>query len=195
MYNRNREVLIELMERKLGVIINWLQNSGMKVNEQKTDLCLFYRGDTTPISINLNNKEIKSNNTINVLGVIFDSKLQWADHIAHAITKSYSALNAIRIIKKFFTRTELFELITSNFYSLLYYNSEIWHLPSLKSTLKQKLLSASAKALKVCWKSPSYYISFDSLHKISKRATPEQLMKYKLALSLHKLYNTTILVR
>ena len=70
-----------------------------------------------------------------------------------------------------------------------------WHLPSLKITLKQKLLSASAKALKVCWKSPSYYISFDSLHKISKRATPEQLMKYKLALCLHKLYNTTLFSR
>ena len=145
--------------------------------------------------INLNNKVIKSNNTINVLGVIFDSELQWADHIAHAITKSNSALNAIRIIKRFFTRKELFELIKSNFYSLLYYNSEIWHLPLLKSTLKQKLLSASAKALKVCWKSPSYYISFDLLHKMSKRATLEQFMKYKLALCLHKLYNTTFISR
>ena len=76
-YSRNQEVLIDLMERKLLVIINWLSHSGMKVNEQKTDLCLFYKGDTTLIAINLNNKVIKSNKTINVLGVIFDSKLQW----------------------------------------------------------------------------------------------------------------------
>ena len=132
---------------------------------------------------------IKSNKTINVLGVIFDSKLQWADHIAHAITKSFSALNAIRLIKKFFTQKELFQLITSNFYSLLYYNSDIWHLPSLKVSLKQKLLSASAKALKVCWKNPSNNISFEALHKLSKRATPEQMMRYKLSLCLYKLYN------
>ena len=102
------------------------------------------------------------------------------------ITKSLNALNAIRLI---FSQRELFQLITSNFYSLLYYNSEIWHLPSLKITLKQKLLSTSARALKVCWKNPSMYISFESLHKMSKRATPENFMKYKLALSLHKLYN------
>ena len=76
--------------------------------EQKTDLCLFYRGDTTPISITLNNQVIKSNKTINVLGVIFDSKLQWADHLAHAITKSFNALNAIRLIKKIFTQKIFF---------------------------------------------------------------------------------------
>ena len=163
----------------------------MKVNELKTDLCLFYRGDTTPISINLNNQVIKSNKNINILGVIFDSKLQWADHIAQAITKSMNALNAIRLIKKYFTQKELFQLITSNFYSILYYNSEIWHLPSLKITLKQKLLSASAKALKVCWKNVGNDISFESLHIMSKRATPEQFMKYKLALCLYKLYNMT----
>ena len=65
----------------------------------KIDLCLFYRGDTTQIFIILNNQVIKSNKTINMLGVIFDSKLQWGDHIASAIKKSMSAINAIRLIK------------------------------------------------------------------------------------------------
>ena len=80
-------------------------------------------------------------------------------------------------------------MITSNFYSLLYYNSDIWHLPSLKVSLKQKQLSASSKALKVCWKNPSNYISFEALHKLSKRATPDQIMRYQLSLCLYKLYN------
>ena len=47
----------------------------MKVNAQKTDLCLFYRGDTTPILITLNGKIIQSNRSINNLGVLFDPKL------------------------------------------------------------------------------------------------------------------------
>ena len=57
------------MERKLGVIVNWLLNSGMKVNEQKTDLSLFYKRDTTPITITLNGQLVNSNKSINVLGV------------------------------------------------------------------------------------------------------------------------------
>ena len=69
-YGKSRQVVIDLMERKLSVIVSWLLNSGMEVNEQKTDLCLFYRGDTTSISINLNGKIINSNKSINVLGVL-----------------------------------------------------------------------------------------------------------------------------
>ena len=75
------------------------------------------------------------------------------------------------------------------YYSILYYNSEIWHLPTLKASLKQKLLSASAKAFRVCSKDIDYYQSFVSIHSVCKRATPEMLMKYKLAPCLFKLYN------
>ena len=119
----------------------------MRVNEAKTELCLFHKGDTTPIKITINGNDVTSKKSINILGVIFDPKLQWSDHIAHTIKRSISALNAIRLIKKYFTKKELLGLVTSNFYSIMYYNAEIWHLPSLKTSIKQKLLSASAQAL------------------------------------------------
>ena len=68
--------------------------------------------------------------------------------------------------------------------SILFYNSEIRHLPSLKCTLKQRLQSASAKAFKVCNKSIVGDISFPNLHK--------EMMAYKLALCLFKLYNSNL---
>ena len=55
-----------------------------------------------------------------------------------------------KIIKGHFKTKELLQLITSNYYSILYYNSEIWHLQSLKANLKQKLLSSSARGVKSC---------------------------------------------
>ena len=115
-WNRNKSDLIKDMELKLRKIMDWLKDSGMKVNESKTDLCLFHRGDSTPISLNLYGKIVTSNKKINVLGVIFDSKLQWADQISNCINKSMKALNAIRLIKKNFSRTELVSLVTSNFF-------------------------------------------------------------------------------
>ena len=75
-----------------------------------------------------------------------------------------------------------------NFYSILYYNSEIWHLPSLKTTLKQSLLSASAKALRVCNRTNNYYVSFNNLHAACDRATLEMICLYKTTLCLFKLY-------
>ena len=96
------------------------------------------------------------------------------------------------MIKKFFNTQELLQLVTSNFYSILYYNSEIWHLSSLKSNLKQKLLSASAKAIKVCVKYCTRDVSFNNLHVIYKRATPEKFLLYRHALCLFKLINYPI---
>ena len=142
------------------------KKAGLKVNESKTEACLFHR--SLDITVTL---YIKGSN-INVLGILFDSKLQWNDQVAHAINKSNLALHCIRLIKYHFTPEELKQIITSNFYSILYYNSEIWNKPELKCDLKKRLLSASANALKLY--SPSYHdrMSYSKLHKINKRATP-----------------------
>ena len=47
-WNRNKLEAARLMEVKLKNIMDWLTNSGLKVNEAKTDECLFHKGDTTP---------------------------------------------------------------------------------------------------------------------------------------------------
>ena len=142
--------------------------------------------------ITINGKCIISKKAINILGVTFDSKLQWSDHIAKASSKALKALNAIKIIKKFFNKKELLQLITSNVYSILYYNSEIWHLPSLKSELKQKLVSISARAIKSCMYHPDNMISYINIHKMNNRATPGAILYYKLAIQLFKLYNSNV---
>ena len=51
-------------EEKLGKIIKWLMQSGMVVNEAKTDLCLFCRHDCPPIILNVNGKYLISKNTV-----------------------------------------------------------------------------------------------------------------------------------
>ena len=81
------------------------------------------------------------------------------------------------------------QLITSNFYSVLYYNGEIWLLPSLNTVLKQHILSASANALRLLHNKSDLRISYDQLHRMEKRALPNDLMQYKLSIQLYKVYN------
>ena len=127
---------------------------------------------------------------MNVLGVIFDSKLQWSAQVSKTILKANRALHAIKLIKNFFTQYELRTLLTANFYSILYYNSEIWHIPNLNPNSKQHLLAASAKALKLCDNTYSPFQSFIDLHRSHTRGTPFQFSIYKHALLLFKLYNS-----
>ena len=126
---------------------------------------------------------------MNVLGVIFDSKLTWSTHTANAINKAKKALFALRLIKRFFTESEMRTLLDANFYSVLYYNSVIWLTPHLSPDLKQNLLSISACALRSCLMRGGYEISFDNIHKVNKKCTPKQIMQYQIALKLHKLLN------
>ena len=96
---------------------------------------------------------------------------------------------AIHQIKRYFTNRELLQVVTSNYYSILYYGSEIWHIPSLKVSLKKKLLSSSALALKACTKVNCDFVSFENIHKLNMRGTPDQMLLYKHSLLLFKLYN------
>ena len=54
------------------------------------------------------------------------------------------------------------------------------------------MLSASANALKVITNSHHDRMSYLELHRINKRATPEEFCKYKHALQLHQLTNKNL---
>ena len=112
---------------------------------------------------------------MNMLGVLFDTKLTWIPQINQTISKANSALHAIRLFKPHFSATELKAIITANFFSILYYNSEIWLLATLPPNAKLKLLSGSANALKLCTPYYSREMSFQTLHNLNARAKPEQI--------------------
>ena len=188
--HQSKEHCIKLIEQKMKIISEWLRNSGLKVNEAKTELCIFYRKDTPQVEVQINNVYVKSKDHMNVLGVVFDSKLTWAKHVATQTNKANSALHAIKLIRKYFKQDEILKLLTSNFYSILFYNSEVWHIPTLKPELKQIILSTSARALKLSQRNPNFYESFIDVHKACKRAHPNQYIVFKHSILLHKMYNS-----
>ena len=189
MSNTSLTKLITDMEKKIEAITKWLKKSGLIVNQNKTEACLFYKNDCEQVNLRIGENTISTKKSLNVLGVIFDSKLQWSDHVANTILKASRSLNALKMIRKYFTTKELLSLVTSNYFSILLYNSEIWHSSNLKIILQQKLLSASANALKMCLHYPKENVSHLNLHKITKRATPSMFNDYKCALQLFKLFN------
>ena len=126
---------------------------------------------------------------MNVLGVLFDCKLNWNAHVASAICKAKKTLYALRLLRKFFNDQEMRLLLDSHFYSTLYYNSVLWLNPCLDSVTKQSILSVSANALRSCMMSNNNEISFDKIHKICKKCTPLQIMSYQQSLHLHKSIN------
>ena len=188
----NMDVLIEVMERSMEKIITWMKHSGLKINENKTEICVFHKSNVAPIRIRIGNEFIYSKDSINVLGVLFDTKLSWSLHVRTAVIKAARALNAMKLIRKYFNTKELLQLITSNYYSILFYNSEVWHTHNLKQTDKSKLLTASSSALNMAIHYTKPFISYKRLHVITNRATPDMFCNYKLSLLLYKTYNMNL---
>ena len=79
------------------MIPTWLKGSGLLVNQAKTEICLFHTKDQPPIKVKVLDAEITSIKTMNVLGVIFDNKLTWSVHVAHAISKARRAMFGLRL--------------------------------------------------------------------------------------------------
>ena len=187
-WNRDLTALISNLEKRLEMITKWLRDSGLVVNESKTELCLFHKNDKPPITIKISNTFVTSKKQINVLGVLFDSKLNWNSQASQSIAKAKKSLYALRLLKRNFNNQEMRALLDANFFSILYYNSVVWLTPNLCPEMKQSLLSISANALRTCL-NLSYDLSFENVHKLSKKCTPKQIMLYQISLKLHKVLN------
>ena len=105
-WNTSLPRLILNLEKRLEMITKWLRDSGLVVNESKTEVCLFHKNDQPQISITLQGVSITSKKSMNVLGVIFDPKLNWQLQVANAISKASRALFALRLLKRFFITTK-----------------------------------------------------------------------------------------
>ena len=156
---RDLKTLTRDMEISLDNISSWYNKSGLVVNCAKTEVCLFYKSDVVSVSVMVGNDRIITSKQMNVLGIIFDSKLQWNAQVSSCLKKANKSLCALKLISKYFNTKELLQILTSNVYSILYYNSEVWHLPSLNKSLKHKLLAFSANAIKMELHYPKKLIS------------------------------------
>ena len=188
------EVAIGKTEITLNKLVDWFSGSGLKVNKSKTEIIVFHKSIQAKASITVKDEIIITKNSINILGVTFDSQLSWDKHISKTISGSRKTLYAMAMIKKYFSESELKVLMTSLFYSKLFYASEIWNSPFIKENLKSSLLSASSQALRKIFTNckPCAFtqiISNTNIHILCNRATPEKIMLYKLSLALFETIN------
>ena len=188
-FDKDKATSAGKVKMKTEIATKWFKGSGLKVNTDKTEFCMFHILDTQKFSLTIDDKVIESKKEINVLGVLFDSKLNWSSQVTNSILKANKNLQAIKIISKYFTPSNLIKIATSLFYQRLYYGASVWLSPTLSPISKQKLLSASANCLKVCSKNYTLDSSFIDLHKKFKRATPMMWSNYVTACTLYDVYN------
>ena len=137
------------------------------------------------VTISLKGRQHQTKNQIKILGIIFDTKLTWTEHVKYAIAGANKAKQALKLIAKYFTEEELLKLSTAYFYGRLYYGAKVWLLTTLNNLVKKMIWQASSRMLQIVKKDYNRVHSFESLHKQFKRASPAMWCTYVTACAMH----------
>ena len=131
--------MIEVLEEEAGVALTRLKENQMIVNPEKFRALLIKKDQT-----NTSGEKFKSEETVKLLGIHLDFKLNFEQHISELCRKAAPQLNVLKGIKRFIGFDEKKILVQSFVYSNFDYCSLVWYFSSAKSLRKIKKIQERA---------------------------------------------------
>ena len=95
--------MIGVLEEEAGVTLNWLKENQMIANPEKNHAILIKK-DQTSLSgkiFNVKGEEIKSKETLKLLGIYLDHHLNFEKRISEICRKAALRLNVLKRLKRF----------------------------------------------------------------------------------------------
>ena len=82
------------MQQDLHAIQQWCNKWGFKISTEKTVAVLFSQATQRPdIKLDINGRPIKTEKSARFLGVVFDQRLTWNEHVDYVTSKCSKRLN------------------------------------------------------------------------------------------------------
>jgi len=160
----------------------------MVVNPEKTELVCFSKTGEDNVCIEVDAVNLASVDSMNILGVTFDKRMSWEAQLHRVSGRCRSLRPALRILSRKLNRKEFLKIVTSHYYSNLYYCSELWFHP-LTCRLKKKINYVHFFPLQLALKDFKREISYKNLCLLTQRADPTEVNDYKLAKCLISISN------
>ena len=145
------EIRANLSLRK---IYDWYSSNKLMLNAKKTKFMIFRpKGKsacTAKLELgNINIEQVKSPNTLKLLGVLFDEKLDFKLHAQQVLNKVSKSNFALRLIKNFIPTSAKIMIYRSLIESHLTYCLPIWG-RNLPAKTKTMLLQQQKRAIRFC---------------------------------------------
>ena len=130
--------LVRALEAEAGVALDWLKENYMIANPSKFHALLIKKGQTTTSGerISIQGKTIKSENSVKLLGIQLDYKLNFDPHISALCKKAATQLNVLKRLRAYIGFDARKVLVQSFVYSNFNYCPLVWHFCSAKSMHK-----------------------------------------------------------
>jgi hypothetical protein len=185
---RDKASLKSKIQEVLIMHQEWLRRHGMVVNTSKTEMVFFNQHDN--IEVEIDGVSIKSADEMNVLGVTFDRRMSWEAQLNRVVLNCQRIKPGLRYLKQRLSKKDFLQVVTSNYFSRLYYASEIWY-NVLSSSNKSRLSAIHHYPLRLVTDSLCYKkrVSNKKLAMLTLRASPIDLNNYKIAKLLISVIN------
>ena len=129
--------LIKILEAEGELSVGWFRKNEMVVNSDKFQAIILNRKETQAIhKLIIDNKEIKTTNSIKLLGINIDDQLKFNEHISILCSKAAMQLNALSRLQKYMGKSEKEAIINSFILSNFNYCPLVWHFSSCESIRK-----------------------------------------------------------
>ena len=127
---KQASIIEETLNKELAEIDQWLYENSLFINVSKTEAMLF---GTTPklcgvdsFSINVNGVPLKRVSHFKYLGVVFDERLSWNEHVRYILAKASSRVGMLGRIRRNVTLSSANIVYTSLIRLILEYCDTVW---------------------------------------------------------------------
>ena len=128
---------------EINSFYDWCSKNGMSVNTSKSKcMNVFFGKNVLPVVPNLENVT-----TLKILGVIFNHKLTWSDHLAYTCSKASRRLYVLRILKSLFNHDQLVNVFYAIIRSLFEYACPVFLNPGV--AFDNKIISLCKRAFQI----------------------------------------------
>ena len=132
---------------ELKKVYNWLQSNKIKINIDKSKFMIFnYRGQTSIPPLDFGSGQFMETETIKFLGIIFDKKLRFSEHITMIKSKISRTTGLLFKLNHYLPTNVLQTIYQSLVHPYLTYGIEAWH--SAPQYLINKLFVIQKKAIR-----------------------------------------------
>jgi hypothetical protein len=143
----------------------WAEKNCMELNTKKTkEVTISYsRKPVSLTPIHINNQAVECVETFKLLGILFNNRLTWHDHVEYICSKAARRLYFLTLLKRSGCSTsDITSVYCSTIRSVLEYAVELWH-PGLTKELATKIEHIQKRAMRIILPDQSYADALQTL--------------------------------
>ena len=175
------DALLQRLWRHASILTKWFKEKKIQMNPEKCHLLVC--NHTKDVSIILENEIIDSSDSVKLLGITIDNKLNFNEHVSKLCKKASSKLHALARISNFMSQDKLRLLLKSFIESQFGYCPLVWMFHS--RTLNTRINRLHERGLRLVYKDS--HLTFEELLRKDNSFTIHYRNLQKLATEMYKI--------